>query len=61
MGIFNALFGTNAKVNEMLRAGAKVVDVRSAGEYEMGHVDGSVNIPLDQITDKVKEDSILRR
>ena len=29
--------------------GAQVVDVRTAGEYQMGHIPGAVNTPVDQL------------
>jgi rhodanese-related sulfurtransferase len=29
--------------------GAQVVDVRSAGEYEMGHIPGAINVPVDEV------------
>ena len=29
--------------------GAQVVDVRSAGEYELGHIPGAVNVPVDTV------------
>jgi rhodanese-related sulfurtransferase len=32
-----------------------IVDVRTPGEFAMGNVPGSVNIPLDQVPDKVAE------
>ena len=35
--------------------GATVIDVRSSWEYDDGHVDGAVNIPLDEITQRVRE------
>ena len=35
--------------------GATVIDVRSSWEYAEGHVDGAVNIPLDEITQRVNE------
>ena len=31
---------------ELLRGGAKVLDVRSAGEYSRGHLEGGINVPL---------------
>jgi rhodanese-related sulfurtransferase len=30
-------------------AGVKLLDVRTPGEFHSGHIDGSVNVPLDQI------------
>ncbi|MER5778487.1 rhodanese-like domain-containing protein [Streptomyces sp. NPDC002039] len=32
-----------------------VVDVRTPGEYDSGHLPGAVNIPLDRITDSLPE------
>jgi rhodanese-related sulfurtransferase len=29
--------------------GAQVIDVRSQGEYELGHVPGAVNVPVDNL------------
>ena len=34
---------------EMLKGGALVIDVRSAGEFSSGHLAKAVNIPLDEI------------
>ena len=34
---------------------ATIIDVRSPGEFSMGAVDGSINIPLDQVPHKVEE------
>jgi len=34
---------------KFLRAGALVVDVRSAGEFQAGHLAGAINIPLDEL------------
>ena len=34
---------------------ATIVDVRTPGEFSMGCVEGSVNIPLDQVPHKVEE------
>jgi phage shock protein E len=32
-----------------------IVDVRTPGEFAMGHVEGSINIPLDRVPDEVAE------
>jgi len=31
------------------KAGAQVVDVRTQGEYAMGHIKGAVNVPVDEL------------
>ena len=36
-----------------LQQGALVVDVRSAGEYEGGHLPGAVNIPLGELRESL--------
>jgi rhodanese-related sulfurtransferase len=36
-------------------AGAKIIDVRTPAEFAQGHVDGSVNIPLDQFEARMFE------
>ncbi|HEY3450873.1 MAG TPA: rhodanese-like domain-containing protein [Myxococcales bacterium] len=35
--------------------GAQVVDVRTPGEYEAGHVEGAVNISVVELKDRLKE------
>lgn len=39
----------------MKNAGYTVVDVRSPMEYQGGHVAGSINIPLQEVPDRVQE------
>jgi len=36
-------------------AGARIVDVRTPAEFAGGHVEGSVNIPLDQFEARMGE------
>ena len=38
-----------------IRAGAMLVDVRTPEEYSQGHLQGSVNIPYDQLAARVDE------
>jgi len=54
LGMLKNIFGANdsAKLEEIVKQGAYLVDVRSAGEFASGHVKGSVNIPVDQIKTK---------
>jgi len=55
------IFGIGPKVNyqELIVQGAVIVDVRTKGEYQSGHVKGSINIPLDNLGNnlsKIKKD-----
>jgi phage shock protein E len=50
MGILsNIIFGGSADkgvdIPALIKAGAKVVDVRTAGEFAGGHITGAINIP----------------
>jgi len=51
MGILSALFGfaNNSKLTEVIKEGAFLVDVRTAGEFASGSVKGATNIPLDKL------------
>ena len=40
-------------VKALVEAGAIIIDVRTKAEYAGGHVKGSINIPLDQIGNKL--------
>ncbi len=42
-------------VEELLKEGATIVDVRSVAEYAGGHLNNSVNIPLDQLKGRLNE------
>lgn len=55
--IIKSLFGTKEKIDleEIISNGALLVDVRNPDEFRSGHVKGSINIPLDQITQKINQ------
>lgn len=58
------LFGLGPKVDfsELIKNGAVIIDVRSKGEYQGGHIKGSQNIPLDVLaanTAKLKKDKVI--
>jgi phage shock protein E len=38
---------------DWLKQGAKVIDVRSEGEFQGGHLPGAINIPLDRLSDEI--------
>ncbi len=43
-------------MEELIKSGnATIVDVRSHGEFMGGHVSGSINIPLQEIPERVEE------
>jgi phage shock protein E len=42
-----------AEAKVLLQAGAKVIDVRSRGEFSSGHVKGAVNVPLDELGQRI--------
>jgi len=39
---------------EHLRRGARVIDVRSASEYQAGHLPEAVNVPLDALAQQIQ-------
>jgi phage shock protein E len=39
-----------ADFNELMKRGAQVVDVRSRQEFDSGHLKGSINIPLQELS-----------
>ena len=38
---------------DWLKQGAKVIDVRSEGEFSGGHLPGAINIPLDRLSAEI--------
>lgn len=46
------LFGLGPKTDykELMKNGATIVDVRTKAEYQQGHIKGSVNIPLNNLS-----------
>ena len=56
MGILSKLFGIKPAPDfKALKAnGAQIIDVRTKAEYAGGHLKGSKNIPLDQLSSKMK-------
>lgn len=44
-----------SQVRQLVESGAFIVDVREADEYEAGHLNGAVNIPLSQFRQRIQE------
>lgn len=41
--------GPKVDLSELVKEGAIILDVRTKGEYNNGHIRGSVNIPVEQL------------
>lgn len=52
IALIKKLLGIGPAVNyaELMKNGAVILDVRSKGEYAGGHIKGSLNIPVDQLS-----------
>ncbi len=58
MRLLDLLFNSKKKREALkvaLQNGAKVIDVRTTGEFKGGHYDGAVNIPLDKVSASIKQ------
>ncbi len=43
------------QLSEAISLGAQVIDVRSSAEHSAGHIPGTVNIPVDELRDRLAE------
>ncbi len=48
-------FSSNKEAQSMVAEGAKIVDVRTPGEFATGHFPGAINIPLDSLGNRMRE------
>lgn len=60
MGFFDIFFGRpdpafQERVRAAVAAGARVVDVRSPGEFAGGHVPGAINVPVNELGRRIQE------
>ena len=44
-----------ARARELIAQGARVVDVRTSAEFAGGHIEGALNIPLDELAGRLAE------
>ena len=49
MGFFDFLLGKKINYTELVRNGATVLDVRTKEEFNRGHSNGAINIPLHEV------------
>ncbi|MFM8565994.1 MAG: rhodanese-like domain-containing protein [Bacteroidota bacterium] len=54
-GLLKKLFAPAEDPKSWVARGAKIIDVRSPGEFASGHANGAVNIPLDQFAAQVSK------
>ncbi len=56
MGIFSFLFKNKAnKINDYLSKKAVLLDVRTYDEYNKGHIEGAVHIPIQELKGRIEE------
>lgn len=64
INILKKIFGIGPKVDyaDLVKQGAVILDVRSPGEYKQGHIKGSINAPLNDLSrhiTKLKKDATI--
>ena len=55
------LFGGGGGIREALQQGAVIIDLRTAYEYDQGHIPRSLNIPTDRIKANIDRIRDLRK
>ena len=57
LNLLKNMFSSAPEANyaELVKNGAIIVDVRTPGEFRSGHIKESINIPLDDIRNKIEE------
>jgi phage shock protein E len=46
---------TGADARRLVREGARLVDVRTPSEFAAGHIEGALNIPVQELGDRLQE------
>jgi phage shock protein E len=49
MSWLSDIFGGGGKIRQALRDGAVIIDLRTAYEFDQGHIPRALNIPIDRI------------
>jgi rhodanese-related sulfurtransferase len=55
LSFIKKLFGGGPSIDfaQLVKNGAQIIDVRTPGEYQGGHIRGSKNMPLQVLTSKI--------
>jgi phage shock protein E len=46
---------SSADARQLVQAGARLVDVRTPGEFAAGHIPGAINVPVQQLDTRMSE------
>jgi phage shock protein E len=46
---------SGAEARQLVRTGARLVDVRTPGEFTAGHIEGAINIPVQELEARLNE------
>jgi phage shock protein E len=55
MNFLERIFGERVNLQEVISNGAVIVDVRSKGEFQNGHLRNSINMPVDNLDKTLKK------
>ena len=55
MDFLKMIFGKKVNLQEVISGGAVILDVRTKGEYQSGHLKNSINIPIDKLPQNIKK------
>ncbi|MFC5196343.1 MULTISPECIES: rhodanese-like domain-containing protein [Bizionia] len=62
MGVFDFIFGAKKRQVQMyLDNGATILDVRNKHEWDRGHIEQAVHIPLDELRNRIAEVKQLKK
>jgi phage shock protein E len=54
MNFLKQFFGKKVNLQEVISNGAVILDVRTKGEYQSGHIRNSINIPVANLSQNLK-------
>jgi len=55
MNFLELIFGKKVNLQEVISKGAVILDVRTKGEYQSGHIRNSINVPVDKLPQNIKK------
>lgn len=55
MNFLELIFGKKDNLQEVISSGAVILDVRTKDEYQAGHLQNSINIPVDALPQNIKK------